>query len=96
MAMDSPLPCLALCDGLVVSQAALLRETIMQALGQGVRVLDLSAVSECDTAGVQLLVSACKTAELEGGEPLALRSASPAVKDIMGRYGLAALLEGCA
>ncbi len=93
MTPESATPGLALRDGLVINQAAILREMLVQALANGTRAVDLSAVSDCDTAGVQLLISACKTAEASGG-PLVLRAASPAVQEIMTRYGLARLLEG--
>ena len=58
MTPESATPGLALRDGLVINQAAILREMLVQALANGTRAVDLSAVSDCDTAGVQLLISA--------------------------------------
>ena len=50
-------------------------------------VLDLGGVTECDIAGVQLLVSVRATAQMLG-KTLAVSSASEPIKTIMERSGL--------
>jgi anti-sigma B factor antagonist len=64
-------------------QAALMRD----ALSAGADGFDLSAVTECDTAGVQLLLAAKREAH-ERGAVLGLLDPSSAVRDALQRYGL--------
>lgn len=55
-------------------------------------VLDLSAVSACDSAGLQLLLAARKTLAARGAV-LSLQAASPVVVEALMTYGLEALLS---
>ena len=79
-------------EPLVIGNAAAQRQSLMQALDIGAGVFDLSGVAECDTAGVQLLLAAQKTAQALG-TPLALCNASAPVRELFDRYGLGSLLS---
>jgi ABC-type transporter Mla MlaB component len=57
--------------------------------------LDLSTVTCCDTAGVQLLL-AWRTSLAERGWALQPTSASAELREVLGLYGLADLLAGTA
>lgn len=57
--------------------------------GAGHAVIDLAHVSDCDSAGVQLLLATQKLLA-EQGDTLELRHPSPAVRDALQHYGLAA------
>lgn len=70
-----------------LEQHALLRD----AMAAGTGVLDLAGITECDTAGVQLLLAATLRAGAQQA-PLELRNASGAVRDALQRYGLESLL----
>ncbi|MDM8549210.1 STAS domain-containing protein [Desulfobacterales bacterium HSG2] len=71
-----------------IYEAASLREYLLSYLKENNElVLDLSEVSECDTAGVQLLCSARITAEQEG-MVFEVTGASGPVIDAMTRAGL--------
>lgn len=79
-------------DGaLTIQQAQALRQPLQDALDAGACVFDLSAVTEFDTAGVQLLLAARQHAQTLG-TTLALQAASAPVAEVMQRYGLDALL----
>ncbi|WP_426192689.1 STAS domain-containing protein [Massilia sp. DWR3-1-1] len=72
-----------------IYRAAELKETLLAPLAAGTLVeLDLSAVSELDTAGVQLLLLARQTARGLGGDVCVLASSAP-VQDLLDLLGLA-------
>jgi len=56
-------------------------------IDEGARSIDLSAVEQCDSSAVQLLISARRSAEALG-QPLQLVRASRAVREVFGRYAL--------
>ena len=60
---------------------------LCRALADGACTLDLSRISEFDTAGVQILVAALHT-PLPGGAMLTMRNPSPPVRELLQRYGL--------
>jgi anti-anti-sigma factor len=67
---------------MTIYRAAELRDLLLPALAAGGDVeIDLSAVTEMDSAGAQLLVAAKKSAQAAGRE-LHLRRHSPAVLDV--------------
>ena len=75
-------------DAISVYEAASLREELLSYLKENNElILDLSEVTECDTAGIQLLCSARITAEQEG-MAFELTSVSDPVIDAMNRAGL--------
>lgn len=85
---------------LTIYRASGIKEILVAASGSGGCLeLDLSAVSEIDTAGIQLLMAAKRRKAQHGGE-LALTGHSPAVLDAFALYDLAgyfgdpALLQG--
>jgi|APAra7269096613_1048513.scaffolds.fasta_scaffold00003_275 anti-sigma B factor antagonist len=80
---------------MTIYQAAGLKEEVLQALaGAGGLELDLSAVSEIDTSGVQLLMLARNTAQANG-QALRLLSPSAAVQEVLATLNLTAWFEGC-
>lgn len=82
--LDDALPL----DGeLTIYTAAERRAGLLAWLDAGGSVLDLSQVTDCDTAGVQLLVATRHTLEARG-RSLSLRAASAAVRDALAAYGL--------
>jgi len=71
-----------------IYETASLREELLSYLEENNElILDLSGVSECDTAGIQLLCSARITAEQEG-LVFDVTGASESVIDAMTRAGL--------
>lgn len=78
---------------LTIPAAAALRDQLLDALAQGVEVLDLSAVREMDCAGAQLLIAARREAQGRG-LPLTLHQPSEAVDEVLDRLGLRDLLFG--
>jgi anti-sigma B factor antagonist len=78
-------------DGdLTIYRAAELKQLLLAPLGEGVTLeLDLSGVTEFDTAGLQLLMLARNTAQAAGGE-LKLSAHSPAVIDVLDLLNLTA------
>lgn len=90
--MSSP-GVLALPEALTIPHAAALREQLQQALDTGTTVLELAAVAECDSAGLQLLLAAQHSARV-AGQALVLAGASPAVAEVFTRCGLAHRLAG--
>lgn len=83
----------AVIDGAMTIYEAVKQKTaLLKALKKYKKLdIDLSDVSEIDTAGVQLLILVKKTSEAEGKAVRAV-SPSPAVNDVIGRYNLKALL----
>lgn len=73
---------------MTIYQAAALKEMLQAALEQGTELdIDLSAVSEIDTAGVQLLIAAKKTAQAAHKE-LRLTAHSAAVMEVFEMFDL--------
>ena len=89
-AADAPL---ALGPELTIAQAASCRDQLVDALcaaGPDL-ALDLSAVTDIDSAGVQLLLSAQRSLA-EAGARLVLQSVSETVRDALQVFGLDPLL----
>lgn len=63
---------------LTIAMAANWRRRLVAATARGMLVIDAGAVTSCDTIGVQLLVSARRTAEA-GGVPFRVAASSPAI-----------------
>jgi anti-sigma B factor antagonist len=81
--------CVHLEGELTVYRAVELRMTLQAALAEaGDLELDLARVTELDSAGVQLLLSAKKTA-VASQRRLRLMNHSPAVLDVFERFNLA-------
>jgi phospholipid transport system transporter-binding protein len=80
---------ISLDSGLSIVEAAQQRDRLLQALAGagGDLVLDLTAISECDSAGVQLLLAAARTLR-ERGHHLQLRQPPEAVCQALASYGL--------
>ena len=76
---------------LTIHHAAALKPQLQAALAEGVRCLDLGAVPECDSAGVQLLL-ACRASARQQGQTLTIAPVSEQVRDVLQRYGLLHLL----
>lgn len=70
-----------------ISDALAQQAALREALDAGASTLDLSRVHEIDSAGVQLLLAARRTAASHG-LALTLSDASPAVRELLQRYGL--------
>ncbi len=80
---------LALC---IVGELSIVRAAELQALllaDPPPHTIDLSGVTECDSAGLQLLMAA-KQAALKEGRPLQLLAHSPAVLEVFELLNLAA------
>jgi anti-sigma B factor antagonist len=86
---------LALGPDLTIAHAAAWRQTLLQALAahSGDLALDLSAVTDIDSAGLQLLLSTRRSL-LERGDGLHIAASSAALDDALGHFGLADLLAG--
>lgn len=84
-------PCVLRIEGdMSIYRAAELKDILRAALdGATALEIDLSAVTECDTAGVQLLMLTKKMAQADRRE-LRLCAHSPAVLDALERLNLAA------
>lgn len=76
-----------------VARAADTQTTLLAALDAGVNAIDLSAVTEFDTAGVQLLLAVNAHGQASGTAVAFLRP-SAVVMDLFQRYGLHAWLSG--
>lgn len=76
-------------DGaMTIYEASELRDAFLEGFSApGGLVLNLEAVTECDTAGVQLLCAARVTAETEH-RPFGIEAVSDAVRDALGAAGL--------
>jgi anti-sigma B factor antagonist len=82
-------------DGaLTIYEAAAAKAALLEALqgADGIEV-DLSAVSELDTAGAQLLVLAKREADT-AGKAFALSGQGAAVREVFDCYGLHVQFEG--
>ena len=86
--------CLAVEGEMTIYRAAELKPALLEAVrAHETPALDLSAVTEFDSAGLQLLLMAHgEAARL--GRRLAVRAASPAVRDVFALLGMD--LEGAA
>ena len=86
-------PVLALGPEVTIAYAAELRETLLAAAtaAQGDLLLDLGGVSDFDSSGVQLLLSARLSLQA-GGHALRLVACSAAVRDALLTFGMADLL----
>lgn len=72
-----------------IFRASELKQTLLAALdGAATLEIDLSAVTELDTAGVQLLMLAKRQAQA-GRQELRLTAHSPAVLEVLERFNLA-------
>jgi anti-anti-sigma factor len=81
--------CLAVEGEMTIYRAAELHPALLDAVRtQDAPALDLSAVTEFDSAGVQLLLVARREAG-RLGKRLVLQGASPAVRDVFALLGLA-------
>jgi anti-anti-sigma factor len=82
---------LALGPEVTIPFAAATREQLLEALrGQGAHgdvVLDLSGITDFDSSGVQLLLSARRSVESRG-DHLHLQSPSASVRDALAIFGL--------
>lgn len=76
---------------LTIHQAAVLREQLLAACESGSTTLDLRAVTECDTAGVQLLLALDHSLQRQGRR-LQLQNLPPVVQEALRRCGLDAML----
>lgn len=74
-----------------ISQAAALHEQLRNAVATGQLHWDLSHVTECDSAGIQLLLAARHSAQAQGNA-LVINPASAALQSSLQRYGLGHLL----
>lgn len=86
-------PALSLGTEMTIVQAAQHREALVDAVAAapGDLQLDLAAVSEFDSSGVQLLLSARRSLAARG-HALQIVAASSAVRDALNLFGLGALL----
>jgi anti-anti-sigma factor len=79
---------------MTIYQATELKQSLLAFLEQGDQLeIDLSAVTEIDTAGVQLLIAAGKTAEARQ-KRLRLARPSAAVADVFALFCLDAGFDG--
>ena len=80
--------CLAVEGELTIYRAAELKPALLEAVHtHAVPALDLSAVTEFDSAGLQLLLVAHREAA-RLGKPLRIAAASPAVRDAFALLGM--------
>jgi anti-sigma B factor antagonist len=86
---------LALEGDLTIHHAAELKNRLLAALAAGTRCLDLRDVDECDSAGVQLLLAARRSAQASG-RPLTLAPVSEPMREVLQRYGLLHVLGAAA
>lgn len=88
---------LVLAAELTIAYAADMHGRLLAASADGAALpgLDLSAVSDIDSAGVQLLLSAARSQQARG-QALALHAPSAAVRAAFAVYGLADWLQQAA
>jgi anti-anti-sigma factor len=86
-------PALALQGELTISQAAALHAQLLEAVAAGVQQLDLGGITECDSAGVQLLLAARHSVAARQGRTLRLAPVSEPVRATLQRYGLQGLAD---
>lgn len=80
--------CLAVEGEMTIYRAAELKPALLEAVRtHDEPALDLSAVTEFDSAGLQLLLAARREAGLLG-KPLRVTAASPAVRDVFALLGI--------
>ncbi|MGE5467580.1 MAG: lipid asymmetry maintenance protein MlaB [Ignavibacteria bacterium] len=92
MAVQSDIQHMALAGEVTVFNAGDVRQKLLAALNGTDDVdVDLSQVTEIDTAGVQLIVAAKREAA-ERNKELHFSGCSPVVLDVMGLLGLSAYL----
>ena len=79
---------MSLCSSLSIYEANELKNRLMTSLDDiDTLELDVSNIRECDTAGLQLLCSAKKTAA-GMGKKLIITGKSKAIEDVMSRVGM--------
>lgn len=97
--MDATAPTLALHGELTISCIGEQRSALLQAVSATadaqVLDLDLHGIDACDSAGVQLLLSA-RLSLAARGAALRLTDCSPPVREVLHTYGLQSLLENAA
>jgi anti-sigma B factor antagonist len=76
-----------------IHAAATLRESLLQQVSEGAHVFDLGAVTEMDSAGLQLLLAAQRSLARQGHE-MVLTACSPVVTHVLKTYGLDSDLRG--
>ena len=93
ISMAAPSSALSLGSELTIAQAAQHREALVDAVAAapGDLQLDLAAVSEFDSSGVQLLLSTRRSLAARG-HALQIVAASGAVRDALNLFGLGTLL----
>jgi anti-anti-sigma regulatory factor len=79
-------------DTLTIAEAASMHSDLMKRLGEKQTVLDASALTRVDTAGLQLLASFVRTAEARGAR-IEWRGAQPALRESARRLGLEGALR---
>ncbi len=92
MSAPSSSQTLALTGDLTIREAADTHERLRAALSAGVTTLDLSGVTEMDTAGLQLL-AAWRHSGAARDLPTRLQAPSEAVRTVCTTYGLDAWLH---
>ncbi len=81
--------CLAVEGEMTIYRAAELKPALLDAVrAHEAPAFDLSAVTEFDSAGLQLLLVARREAQ-RLGKPLCVSAASPAVRDVFALLGMA-------
>ncbi len=76
-----------------IHAAATLRDSLLQQVTEGAHVFDLGAVTELDSAGLQLLLAAQRSLARQGRE-MVLTACSPVVTQVLKTYGLDSDLRG--
>lgn len=76
---------------LTIQNAANQCQQLREWIDGGVLAIDLSGIESCDSSGVQLLVAARRSVAARG-QSLVLSHASPAIREVFGRYALDGLL----
>jgi anti-anti-sigma regulatory factor len=77
------MPSIILPAALTITAAAALRQALLTELAEpGALTLDASAVTQADSAGLQLLLAVTRT-----GTPVHLSQPSPAIQTALHRYG---------
>lgn len=77
---------------LVLGTARAFRASLLECVGRAPVVLDGSAVEAVDTAGLQVLLAAARTARARGGE-LVLERCSPTLRRVLELTGLSERLQ---
>lgn len=80
---------MALAGSMTIYEAAVQKGELLAALANAPALeLDLGGVDEADTAGLQLLLLLRREAA-SGGKPVRVVALSPAIVEVLDRYGLA-------